>query len=171
MKVTMIAAVAGPEKAIGNNGNLLFNFTEDMQHFRNLTHGHNVIMGRKTFDSLPGGALPGRQNIVVSSDVAFQAPGAISFPTPYEALQHALRHPVNPYDDEVFIIGGGKIYQALLDEAQTLQLTEIQQEPAQADTFFPKLDPADWTMTYEGPVQHSAKGNIPYRFITITRNK
>ena len=135
MSVSMIAAV-GKNLELGKNNNLIWNFKEDMKFFKDTTMGHTVVMGRKTFESLPK-ALPGRKNIVITSNADYQAQGATVVTSVEEALQIAD-------NEEIFVIGGGKIYAEFLPYADKLFLTEIDAECADADTYFPQFNKSDY---------------------------
>lgn len=135
MSVSMIAAV-GKNLELGKNNNLIWHFKEDMKFFKDTTIGHTVVMGRKTFESLPK-ALPGRKNIVISSNAEYQAQGATVVTSVEEALQIAD-------NEEVFILGGGKIYAEFLPYADKLYLTEIDAECEDADTYFPQFNKSDY---------------------------
>lgn len=135
MSVSMIAAV-GRNLELGKNNDLIWHFKEDMKFFKDTTMGHTVVMGRKTFESLPK-ALPGRKNIVISSNAEYQAQGA----TVVTSVDEALRIADN---EEIFVIGGGKIYSEFLLYADNLYLTEIDAECPDADTYFPQFNKADY---------------------------
>lgn len=135
MSVSMIAAV-GKNLELGKNNNLIWHFKEDMKFFKDTTMGHIVVMGRKTFESLPK-VLPGRKNIVISSNAEYQAQGATVVTSVEKALQIAD-------NEEVFVIGGGKIYAEFLPYADKLYLTEIDAECADADTYFPHFNKSDY---------------------------
>lgn len=135
MSVSMIAAV-GKNLELGKNNDLIWHFKEDMKFFKDTTMGHTVVMGRKTFESLPK-ALPGRKNIVISSNAQYQAQGATVVTSVEEALQIAD-------NEEVFVIGGGKIYAEFLPYADKLYLTEIDAECADADTYFPQFNKSEY---------------------------
>ena len=135
MSVSMIAAV-GKNLELGKNNDLIWHFKEDMKFFKDTTMGHTVVMGRKTFESLPK-ALPGRKNIVISSNAQYQAQGATVVSSIEEALQIAD-------NEEVFVIGGGKIYAEFLPYADKLYLTEINAECADADTYFPQFNKSEY---------------------------
>lgn len=170
-RVSIIVAVA-QEGAIGRGGELLFHISDDLKRFKALTTGHTVIMGRKTFESLPKGALPNRRNIVVTRNIGFSAPGVEIAASLGEAVAMALSG-----DDEPFIIGGGEIYRQGMDFAATLHVTEIDAEVADADTFFPEIDPEIWAVAETSPwispadcdSAHSALSLPPYRFVTYRR--
>ena len=135
MSVSMIAAV-GKNLELGKNNNLIWHFKEDMKFFKDTTMGHTVVMGRKTCESSPK-ALPGRKNIVISSNAQYQAQGATVVTSVEEALQIAD-------NEEIFVIGGGKIYAEFLPYADKLYLTEIDAECADADTYFPQFNKSDY---------------------------
>ena len=135
MSVSMIAAV-GKNLELGKNNDLIWHFKEDMKFFKETTMGHTVVMGRKTFESLPK-ALPGRKNIVISSNAEYQAQGATVVTSVEEALQIAD-------NEEIFVIGGGKIYAEFLPYADKLYLTEIDAECADADTYFPQFNKSEY---------------------------
>ena len=128
--ISIIAAVAR-DSGIGFQNKLLFWLPNDLKRFKALTTGNTIIMGRKTFESLPKGALPNRRNIVLSSNPATQCPGAELFPTLEAALQSCRS------DEQVYIIGGASVYQQAMPIADRLCLTEIAAEAPQADAFSP----------------------------------
>ena len=138
--VTLIAAV-GMRGEIGKDNALLWRLKGDLPFFRRMTAGHPVIMGRKTFESLPG-ALPGRLNLVLTRSPSFAAEGAHCFSDPEAALEAAAGH-----TDEVFVIGGGEVYGLFLPLADRLLLTEAFAACPGADAFFPAFDPKDWRRT------------------------
>ena len=127
--ISIIAAVA-KNRAIGYQNKLIYWLPNDLKRFKALTTGHTIIMGRNTFLSLPKGALPNRRNIVLSrSQKTF--PGC----DPYVSLEEALKH-CTP-DEDIYIIGGASVYRQALKIADRLCLTEIDDTPGDADTFFP----------------------------------
>ncbi len=135
MSISMIAAV-GKNLELGKNNDLIWHFKEDMKFFKETTMGHPVIMGRKTFESLPK-ALPGRRNIVISSNPDYKADGAETVTSINEALEIAKK-------EDVFIIGGGRIYKEFLPYADNLYLTEINAVCNDADTYFPRFNKSDY---------------------------
>lgn len=139
--ISLIAAVAS-NRAIGKNNELPWHLPEDMRHFRETTRGKPVIMGRKTWESLPDAfrPLPGRQNLVVSRNPAYQAPGATLAGSLVEALRKAE---LSGEDDEAFVIGGAELYRQALPLASRLYLTEIA-ESIEGDVFFPEVLPQEW---------------------------
>ena len=134
MKVYVIAAVA-QNRAIGYQNHLLYWLPDDLKNFKSLTSGHTIIMGRNTFESLPKGALPNRKNVVLTQqDITLEGCEV------YHSLEEALSACQN--DEKVFIIGGVKVYEQCLDFAEELILTEVNDVPEHADTFFP--DYKEW---------------------------
>lgn len=133
--INIIAAVA-KDRAIGFQNKLIYWLPNDLKRFKSLTTGHTIIMGRNTFLSLPKGALPNRRNIVLSRTVT-DFPGCDVYPSLEEALAHCAK------DEEVYIIGGASVYTQALSMADRLCLTEVDDTPKEADTFFPEYE-ADW---------------------------
>lgn len=131
MAISMIAAI-GKNRELGKNNDLIWHFKEDMKFFREITTGNTVLMGRKTFESLPH-ALPNRRNVVITTNKDYVAEGAEVVTSIEEALEATK-------NENVFVIGGGKIYSELLKYADKLYLTEIDAECESADVFFPKFD-------------------------------
>ena len=126
---TIIAAI-GRSNELGKDGDLIWHLPSDMKFFRETTSGHTIIMGRKTFESLPKGALPNRRNIVLSrSTKNFE--GCECFGSLKEALAHCQP------DEDVYVIGGASVYREAMKRANRLCLTEVHDTPAEADTFFP----------------------------------
>lgn len=137
MAISMIAAV-GKNLELGKNNDLIWHFKEDMKFFKETTMGHPVIMGRKTFESLPK-ALPGRKNIVISANSEYKADGAEVVASVEEAIKLAEAE-----NTEAFVIGGGRIYTEFLPYADNLYLTEIDAECPDADTYFPEFNKSDY---------------------------
>lgn len=130
-----IIAAIDLRRGLGFRGEMLFHIREDLRRFKALTTGHTVIMGRRTFESLPGGALPNRRNIVLSRSSDFCVPGAETAPSLAAALAMTAGEP------EVFIIGGASVYAEGLAYADVIDLTLIHQTAPEADTFFPEIGP------------------------------
>ena len=150
-------------RAIGNKGGLLYYLPADLKHFKNLTTGHTIIMGRKTFESLPKGALPNRRNVVITRQADFLAPGIEVFHSFEDALQACQT------DDEVYVIGGESVYAAALPLAQRLCLTHIEAIPDEADTFFPSFDESQWVVECEEAHEPDEKNLQAYRFVNYRR--
>ena len=160
--MTIIAAVA-QNNAIGFENKLIYWLPNDLKRFKALTTGHTIIMGRKTFESLPKGALPNRRNIVLSRQSTFTAPGAEVFHSLEEALKACKP------EEELFIIGGSSLYQEALGQADRLCLTHIEDTPEQADAFFPEIDKTVWTVENEEAHDTDEKHEFLYRFTDYLR--
>jgi dihydrofolate reductase len=154
MTVILIAAV-GSNGVIGRDNDLPWRIREDLQHFKQLTLGHTLVMGRKTYDSI-GRPLPGRRTVVVTRqpDWAAQADGV--------EVAHSLDHALKLADgNDAYVAGGGEIYRQALPLGDRLELTEVAQSPA-GDVTFPAFDRAEWTETARTP--HDG-----FSFVTYTR--
>ena len=158
MKLALIAAVA-ENGAIGYENKLLYWLPNDLKRFKALTTGHTIIMGRRTFESLPKGALPNRRNIVLSNNAHFIAPGAEVFTSLDEALASCAN------DEDVFVIGGASIYRQALPLADLLCLTIVHDTPAHYDAFFPWLNPLNWVATNEERHDADERHAFAYTFV------
>ena len=153
--LSIIACISQTNRAIGYQNRLLFHIKSDLTRFRELTTGHTIIMGRKTYESLPNGALPHRRNIVVSNSMK-EMEGCEVYPNLEAALKAA-----EGKTEETFIIGGESIYRQSLPAAHKLYLTvvddttvndaevndaAINATPQQADAFFPEINPEEWKL-------------------------
>jgi len=159
--LTLIAAVAR-NGVIGMANRLPWQLPADLKHFRELTTGHTVIMGRKTWESLPAKfrPLPGRRNIVVTRNGAFRAEGA----TVATSLADAI---VAANGDESFVIGGAELYKAALPLADRLQLTEID-AAYEGDTWFPAIDTSAWRESAREA--HRDEAGLGYAFVTYLKS-
>lgn len=161
MSITIIAAVAR-NRAIGYQNKLLYWLPNDLKRFKALTTGHTIIMGRRTFESLPKGALPNRRNIVLSrTQTHFD--GCDSFTSLDEALAHCAA------DEDIYIIGGAHVYQQAIERADRLCLTEVDDVPEQADVFFPPYD--DWREISREEHGIDERHAHRYAFIDYVKNK
>lgn len=160
MEVSLIVAVAD-NGVIGNQGAIPWRQKADMQFFRQTTSGHPIIMGRATFESFKNGPLPNRHNIVITRNADYTAPGA----TVVHSIEQALQ--VAKDADEVFIIGGGAIYEQSLPLATKLYVTRIHAEP-EGDTFF-AFDPKEWELVSSAQHQADADNQYNYTFQTYRR--
>ena len=160
-KICIIAAVA-KNRVIGKDNQLLWHIPEDMKHFRELTRGKPVIMGRKTWESLPERfrPLPGRQNIVVTRNGSYVTEGAFLAGSLDEALQ------VADAALEVFVIGGAEVYQQALPLADTLYLTEVDLA-SDGDVSFPEFSLIEWAET--GRERHQAPDGFAFAFVSYRR--
>jgi dihydrofolate reductase len=154
MTITLLAAV-GANLVIGRDGTMPWHLPEDLGHFKATTMGHTMVMGRKTYDSI-GRALPGRRMIVITRQPGWHAPSIEVAHSLAEAL--ALAGPT-----EVFIIGGGEIYQQALPFADRMLLTEVEQSP-EGDVVFPAIEPTQWRETARQPHEGFA-------FVTYERKR
>lgn len=159
--ISIIVCVA-QNGAIGNKGGLLYHLRADLRRFKALTTGNVVIMGRKTFESLPKGALPNRRNIVLTHSDSKYA-GAESFPSLKKALDACSNQ------EHIYIIGGSSVYQEALPLADELCLTLVHAVPKEADTFFPIINPDEWQQTYREDHPKDEQNDEPFSFINLVR--
>ncbi|MEE1383201.1 MAG: dihydrofolate reductase [Segatella copri] len=165
---SIIACISKKHRAIGYQNRLLYAIPSDMTRFRVLTTGHTIIMGRKTFESLPNGALPNRHNIVISK-TREQIAGCEVFGSLEEALEarkEMAGRKEAAEEEEYFIIGGASIYEQALPFADKLYLTIVEKEPEHADTFFPEINPAEWEVTEK---EMRNENGLPFTFLTLYR--
>ena len=183
--LSIIACISKANRAIGYQNRLLYHIQSDMTRFRELTTGHVIIMGRKTYESLPNGALPNRCNIVVSKSRK-ELPNC----EVYASLEEALSAVTNKtgrdkaeadkagrdkaerdntiIDKEYFIIGGESIYSQALPLADKLYLTLVNQEPSHADTFFPAINPEEWEVAEK---EMRNENDLSFTFLTLYRKQ
>ena len=157
--LTLIAAM-GKNRAIGLNGRMPWHLPAELQHFKKVTMGKTIVMGRKTWQAI-GRPLPGRQNIVVTRNPDFQADG-VDIAT---SLEDAA---LMSESDEVMIIGGGQLYALALPLARRMVLTLIDIEP-EADTWFPEWDDQKWSQTSETKYPANDSNPLAYRIIELSR--
>ncbi|MDR1682444.1 MAG: dihydrofolate reductase [Candidatus Symbiothrix sp.] len=136
--IISIIVATGKNNEIGQNGGLLCHLPDDLKRFKEITTGKPIVMGRRTFDSLPKGALPNRRNIVISRNPYLKIENA----EVYSSLDYALLKLKD--EEEVFIIGGAQIYKQILSDADKLYLTKIHANFPAADAFFPPVDYRIW---------------------------
>lgn len=160
MNLSILAAKA-TNNTIGENNQLIWRLPADLKHFRELTTGETVIMGRKTFESI-GKALPERNNIIITRQPGYQAPGCEVVHSLEEAIQASAQ------EENVFIIGGGEIYRQALDLAGTLYITEVHETFA-GDTVFPEIDKGTWAETFREDHLADEKNPYDYSFVTYQR--
>ena len=139
MALTLIAAVA-ENNALGKDNKMMWHLPDDFKHFKSRTSGHHIIMGRKTFESFPS-ALPNRTSVIITRQSDYKADGCIVVGSLDEAIA------VSPKDEEVFIIGGGEIYNQSIYRADKLNLTRVHAEFPDADAYFPQIDESKWELT------------------------
>lgn len=153
--LSLIVAVA-ENGVIGRDGTLPWHISADLKRFKQLTMGHTIIMGRRTWDSL-GRALPGRRSIVVSRNPQFQATGADVVPSLDEALTLAAG------DTEAFVIGGASLYEEALPKADKLYITRVE-FAVDGDTYFRTFDVSQWRLVEPGQAEVDAASGLGYRF-------
>ena len=167
-EIVAIVAVA-KNGVIGAQGGLPWRISGDLKHFRALTMGKPLILGRRTFETLPG-PLPGRELVVVTRDPGFSAPGAHVALDPSEALAIAREIARKSGAKEICIGGGAEIYGALLEATDRIELTEIDLDPV-GDALLPPFDPARWRETARVSAQRGPKDEADYAFVTLERRR
>ena len=155
--ITIIAA-AGENNALGKNNALVWHLPDDFRRFKQLTSGHPIIMGRKTFESFPG-LLPGRTHIVISRRKNYKPQGCLMANSLEDALNLAEKDP------QPFVIGGGEIYRLAMPYARKIELTRVHHS-FEADTFFPEIDENLWKLT--ASVYHPKDEKHRYDFTYLT---
>lgn len=162
-RITLIVAVA-KNGVIGANGALPWHIPQDLKRFKTLTLGKPIIMGRKTWDSLPRKPLPGRTNIVVTRDAGFHAEGAVIVHSIGDALARAMQE----HAPEIMVIGGQAIFAATLPRATRIHWTRIMAE-TEGDAVMPPLDAKQWQeVAQEGPFE---SGGLHYAFAVLERRQ
>ena len=162
VRISLIAAVAD-NGVIGDGPTMPWRLSTDMRRFRQLTLGKPVVMGRKTFESLPG-PLGGRMNVVVSRQEAFQPDGTVAYPSVEQALDAAAE----AAGEEVMVIGGGGIYAATIDRADRLYITHVALRP-DGNVFFPDIDPGQWRPATVEQIPSGARDSASSRFVVYDR--
>jgi dihydrofolate reductase len=159
--ISIIVAVS-EDLGIGKNNDLLWYIPDDLKRFKSLTYGKTVIMGRRTWESLPRKPLSGRKNIVITDIPDDYCEGAQIVHSVSEALDKCKA------EDEIFIIGGGSIYKQFMPLADRLYITHVH-EKMPADVFFPWIDPGEWEIINEAIHKSENAGDVPYTFIIYDR--
>lgn len=163
--ISLIASIGAKTRAIGKGGNLLYQIRDDMRHFKALTIGHPVIMGRKTWESIPEKFRPlsERTNIVITRDGTYGAQGA----TVVTSLEDALAATASASGNEkVFVMGGGEMYAATIAQADRLYLTLVEDD-AEGDVFFPAYE--DIFVKEVSKEEHQTPEGLKYSFVTLER--
>jgi dihydrofolate reductase len=158
MMITFVVAAA-ENNAIGKDNQLLWKLPTDLKHFKTITSGGTIIMGRKTYDSM-GKPLPNRRNIIITRNPDLNIDGA----EVTQSLEAALK--LCQHEAEVFVIGGAEIYKAALNKADKIFLTRVHQN-FNGDAYFPELDPDKWEETAREYHEPDEKNTIPFSFITL----
>ncbi len=157
--IAMIVAV-DEKLGIGRNNELMWHLSEDLKRFKAITTGHTVVMGKNTWLSLPFKPLKNRQNVIISTSMD-NADGAILVKSIEEAIEVCK-------DKTTYIIGGYSIYKQMMPLADKLIVTHIYEE-FEADTFFPEINPQEWTIKEEGDLLTDKTNGLEYKYVTYTR--
>ena len=171
--MSQVILAAGPiararNGVIGRDGRLPWRLRTDLANFRAVTIGKPVIMGRKTFESLPGGALPGRTNIVLTRDGSFERKGALIVEDWSEALQIAREQATEDGQDEVFVIGGAELFALAIPKAQRLYLTEVEAE-VEGDVVLAPIDESRWREISRESHPAGEKDEYPFTIRVLER--
>ena len=158
--ITLIAAVA-ENNALGKDNQLLWHLPDDFKRFKNITSGHYIIMGRKTFESFPK-PLPNRTHIIITRQKKYTSENCIVV----DSLQKAIA--VSPKDEELFIIGGGEIYSQSIEIADKLDITRVH-HTFDADTFFPEINYDEWFEVERETYEPDGENDFSYAFIIYER--
>ncbi|MFA6806486.1 MAG: dihydrofolate reductase [Bacteroidales bacterium] len=159
--INIIVAIA-QNNAIGKNNDLLWHISEDLKYFKRTTLGSPIIMGRKTWDSLPFKPLPKRENIVISRNKDLEIEGAKIINSIEEAITYAKTL------ENCFIIGGGMIYTSALPLCDKLYITKVFKD-FEADTFFPEINPKIWILESQSEKQIDEKTNLEFQFLVYKK--
>ena len=161
MTLTLIAAAA-ENNALGKDNRMIWHLPDDFKRFKQLTSRHHIIMGRKTFESLPG-MLPNRTHVIITRQKDFKADGCIIVNSLEEAIEACKG------DEEAFVIGGGEIYKQSIEKADKIELTRVYGTSPDADAFFPEIDPAKWKLVEEVFHPKDEKHAYDMAFMTYIR--
>ena len=163
-RLSLLVAMAR-NRVIGRNNKLPWHLSADLKHFKFLTMGQTIVMGRKTYESI-GRPLPGRANIIVTRQAGYEVPGAIVVNTIDDALLICER--TGSINGENFIIGGEELYRQTLKICQRIYITEIQRD-FEGDVFFPEFDPNEWEETQRDRHISENDTNLEYHFVVLDR--
>jgi dihydrofolate reductase len=161
--IISLVVAAATNNAIGLGGVMPWHLPNDLKHFKNVTWGMPVIMGRKTFDSL-GKPLAGRKNIVITRQADWKAEGTVAV----KSMEDALFLVKETDAKEAMVIGGGEIFKMIFDKAQRIYMTRVEAEP-EADTFFPAINPQLWRLASQKNHEADEKNKFNYSFQTWER--
>jgi dihydrofolate reductase len=165
--IIALVVAMGENRAIGRGGNLPWHLHSDMRYFRKITMGKPVVMGRRTFKSLPR-VLDGRLNIVLTRDRGFVAPDAVMAHSLEEGLAAARGSAARTGADEIMIIGGEDVFREVLPQAGRIYLTEVHASP-DADTWFPELDGGVWREVFRETHEAGPKDDHAFSFVVLDR--
>lgn len=157
MKISQVVAISR-NRVIGKDNQLIWHLPADLKHYKNITMGHHMIMGRKTFESI-GRLLPGRTSVIITRDKAYTFPGAVVVHSIDEALEAARK----AGDSEACIVGGGEIFKQAMSITDKIYLTIIHHD-FDGDTFYPELDEKQWMLTKREDFEPDEKNKYSYSF-------
>jgi dihydrofolate reductase len=161
--ISIIVAVS-EDLGIGKNNDLLWHLPEDLRRFKKLTYGNTVIMGKRTWESLPKRPLPGRKNVVITDMPHESFENAVTAYSIEDALAKCEK------EEEIFIIGGGSIYRQFMPLADRLYITHVHKK-SPADIYFPEMDQRTWKIVEKEEFKAGDKSEIPYTYVIYERNK
>jgi len=159
----ILIAAAAENNALGKGNQLLWHLPDDFKRFKNITTGHHIIMGRKTFESFPK-PLPNRTHIVISRQKNYHPEGCIVV----DSLEKALA--AIPHGQDAYVIGGGEIYTLALPVSDKIELTKVHCS-LEADAFFPQINPDEWKVTAEEYHPKDEKHQFDFTYVTLVRKK
>ena len=162
--LSIIVAIAASNNAIGKDNSLLWHISEDLKRFKEITSGHKILMGRKTFESLPG-ILPNREHIILTRDKNFNVDS--DKVTIINNIEDAIKY-YKDSNEEIFIIGGGEVYKEFLPFANKLYLTKVYKD-FDADTFFPQINLDEWKVIHTSETKIDEKSGLNFDFIDLLR--
>ncbi|CUO78932.1 dihydrofolate reductase [Clostridium disporicum] len=161
--ISLIVAIA-QNNVIGGDNKLLWHISDDLKRFKKITSGNTIVMGRKTFESLPR-VLPNRKHIILTRDKNY------TVDNPSVEVIHNINDIINNFKNspvEVFIIGGGEIYNQFINSVDKIYLTKVFKN-FEGDTTFPEIDYNNWNITFESEIFTDEKSNINYQFINLEK--
>lgn len=167
--IVFVVAVA-ENGVIGANGAMPWRLKSDLQRFKAITIGKPVVMGRKTFESLPRRPLPGRTNIVVTRDTSYRAPGAIVAHSLNDARAIATGDALRRFATEIAVIGGAEIFAQWMDHADRLEVTEVHARP-EGNTRLAAIDPAEWEEVARARHPAGAEDSADFSYVTYRRRR
>lgn len=162
-RISAIAAM-DENRLIGVNNQLPWYIPADLKHFKTLTSGHPILMGRKTYESI-GRPLPNRLNIILTTNPKFNAPGCVVV----SSLEAGIDAAVEQKKEEIFIIGGSEVYNQLMERIQRLYLTIIHHQFEDGDAYFPKINPNEWNEIARESHKADEQNEFDYSFVTFDR--
>ncbi|MDJ0512562.1 MAG: dihydrofolate reductase [Methyloceanibacter sp.] len=164
--IALVVAM-GANRAIGRDGDLPWRLRSDMKFFRSVTMGKPIVMGRRTFESLPR-VLDGRLNVVLTRDPTFSEPGVVAVASLEAALKAAKAWAAEEGADEIAVIGGEGVFAAVLPQVDRIYLTEVQAAP-EADTWFPALEPGEWREVSREAFEAGPKDDHDFSIVVLER--